>query len=277
MPTRANMLMSLRWLTEGAAAGDEMFFHYSGHGGQMEDRRGDEPDGKNETLVPCDFQRNGQITDEDLYSNLVACLPRGCRLWVVLDCYDSGSALNLRYKIQLSADGRSAKVTKKEKQRIASPEATKAEVVMISGCRDSHTSATIGAGFPGAEQAAGAMTTAFRSSITPDISCHKLLQQMRRFLKRNNSTQVPQMSSEQYLQLDSCYVDYNARSKTRLKAGAAPPFASPSVAAVQPSPDPDEPLARQPVQTVDSEQYLASVRINRLEEEIQRLRYGHPS
>lgn len=54
LPTRRNMLDGMRKLVRGAQAGDSLFFHFSGHGGQMVDRSGDEDDGYDETLVPMD-------------------------------------------------------------------------------------------------------------------------------------------------------------------------------------------------------------------------------
>ena len=44
------MLSAFRWLTEGAGPSDELFFHYSEHGGQTEDRTGDEADGMDANL-----------------------------------------------------------------------------------------------------------------------------------------------------------------------------------------------------------------------------------
>lgn len=217
MPTRSNMLNAFNWLCGDAQPGDQLFLHYSGHGGQMEDKRGDEADGKDETLLPCDFQSAGQITDDELYATLVSKLPKGCCLIVVLDCCHSGTALDLRFKVQISADGRSAKCSKKHRRTVVggrhAPEPTKANVIMLSGCKDSQTSADIGAGQAGAEEAAGAMTTALRSQLTPSISCHKLLKNMRRFLKRNRFAQVPQMSSEQFVQLNSSFANYQAKRK----------------------------------------------------------------
>ena len=49
---------------DGVRPGDYLFFHYSGHGGQQADKDGDEADGKDETLVPLDYQTAGQITDD---------------------------------------------------------------------------------------------------------------------------------------------------------------------------------------------------------------------
>ena len=105
MPTRSNMLSAFRWLTEGAGPSDELFFHYSGHGGQTEDRTGDEADGMDETIMPCDFQTAGQITDDYLYGALVTTLPAGCMMWVILDCCHSGTALDLRHKVKIHPDG----------------------------------------------------------------------------------------------------------------------------------------------------------------------------
>jgi len=42
----------MAWLVKGASAGDKLFFHYSGHGGQQRDRDGDEADDFDEILLP---------------------------------------------------------------------------------------------------------------------------------------------------------------------------------------------------------------------------------
>ena len=110
------MLSAFRWLTEGAGPSDELFFHYWGHGGQTEDRTGDEADGMDETIMPCDFQTAGQITDDYLYGALVTTLPAGCMMWVVLDCCHSGTALDLRHKVKINPDG-SASFAEVEKKR----------------------------------------------------------------------------------------------------------------------------------------------------------------
>lgn len=53
-PTARNIIEALEWLVQGAAAGDSLFVHYSGHGSQLPDDNGDEADGYDETLVPVD-------------------------------------------------------------------------------------------------------------------------------------------------------------------------------------------------------------------------------
>ena len=67
-----------RRLVRDAKRGDALFFHYSGHGGQEDDPDGIEEDGYNETIIPCDFQRTGQISDDILWKRLVNQVPDGC-------------------------------------------------------------------------------------------------------------------------------------------------------------------------------------------------------
>src|SRR5690348_3419601 len=42
------------WLIAGTQPVDRVFFYYAGHGSQIADDNGDEPDGKDETLAPYD-------------------------------------------------------------------------------------------------------------------------------------------------------------------------------------------------------------------------------
>jgi hypothetical protein len=48
-----------------------------GHGSRLKDQDGDEDDGYDETLVPVDFQRAGQIRDDDVLKYLVKPLRAG--------------------------------------------------------------------------------------------------------------------------------------------------------------------------------------------------------
>merc|ERR1719399_2698320 len=62
--SKGNIQRELAALLEGTGPGDELFFHYSGHGGQQADTDGDERDGKDEALIPCDFRQAGLIPDD---------------------------------------------------------------------------------------------------------------------------------------------------------------------------------------------------------------------
>lgn len=69
------------------------FFHYSGHGGQVQDPTGNHPSGLLDTICPVDFLTAGQIDSDTLHTHLVSRLPPSSTLFVILDCCHSGSAL----------------------------------------------------------------------------------------------------------------------------------------------------------------------------------------
>lgn len=50
-----------------------------------------------QTLVPVDYQKAGQIRDDDLYKMLVAPMKPGVFATFIMDCCHSGSVLDLPY------------------------------------------------------------------------------------------------------------------------------------------------------------------------------------
>jgi metacaspase-1 len=131
MPTRANILSGMKWLVNGAKSGDSLFLHYSGHGGsQKAAQSGTEADGKDETLIPVDYQTAGQIIDDDLYDTLVAGLPQGVRLTCIMDCCHSGSILDLPYTYGVDASGN---ISEKDNRKALIKQAMKAGLLLASG------------------------------------------------------------------------------------------------------------------------------------------------
>lgn len=102
-PTKANILNAYANLVRDSQSGDVVFCHYSGHGSRQPDLDGDEEDGYDETLVPVDFQRAGQILDDDLLKYLVKPLAAGVTMTCLMDCCHSGTVLDLPYRF--TADG----------------------------------------------------------------------------------------------------------------------------------------------------------------------------
>lgn len=64
----------------------------------MRDVSGDEEDGYDSTLIPEDFQRNGQILDDDILLMLVKPMRKGVICTVLMDCCHSGTVLDLPYR-----------------------------------------------------------------------------------------------------------------------------------------------------------------------------------
>lgn len=185
MPTRRNIIDSLRWLAAGVMPGDVLFLHFSGHGAQQHDPNGYEEDGMNETILPCDFDQEGMISDELIGELLVRCLPANSRLIVVMDCCHSGTGIDLPFK------WKGSRWTEE-----TNPYHVAADVQLFSGCEDSDTSADAMSAYkaPG-----GAMTTAFCDALrrNPHPSYPELMESLRVLLRQEGFSQKPQLSSSQ--------------------------------------------------------------------------------
>ncbi len=91
--TREGILAALNQFVKDAGAQDTVYIHYSGHGSQVADLNGDEPDDNlDETLVPQDG-RTGTVPDitDDELDAIFAKLPTK-RAFIVLDSCHSGTA-----------------------------------------------------------------------------------------------------------------------------------------------------------------------------------------
>lgn len=185
-PTRKNILAALSKFCAATKAGDTLYVHYSGHGSQLDDQNGDEADGVDETICPVDMDwaapDSGFIRDDTLYDVLVKPLAPGARLRVVFDSCHSGSALDLPFRWVAGT------------KFACENEETCGDVVFISGCKDSQTSAD--SRFSG--RANGALTWALLkslNSVKKTGACHwkELGELVRRRLVRGGYDQVPQL------------------------------------------------------------------------------------
>lgn len=86
--TSEAVITAMGALARKAKAGDLVLFTYSGHGGQVADIDGDEPDGKDETWVLFDRQ----VVDDELRS-MYAQFQEGVRVLVLSDSCHSGSVV----------------------------------------------------------------------------------------------------------------------------------------------------------------------------------------
>src|SRR5512139_3846286 len=93
--TRDGILAGMQWLAEKVSENDIAMFHYSGHGSQMTDREGDEPDGMDETIVPSDSGRapreNRDISDDENYQWLLRLTEVTPYVTLIYDCCHSGT------------------------------------------------------------------------------------------------------------------------------------------------------------------------------------------
>jgi hypothetical protein len=162
-PTRHNILAAAHALAASAGPGDSLFFSFSGHGTQVPDPTGDEADGMNEAILPCDHEVAGYIIDDELNTALVNPLPPGAKLHAVLDACHAGSMLDLEWR----AKARDGPIYWKQEYTHA-PVVYKGTaggwVVAFSAARDKQTAADTAA-LSGTGAHTGAATYAFIAAL----------------------------------------------------------------------------------------------------------------
>ena len=169
--TRAKVMGAVSAAAKALVSGDLFFLTFSGHGGQVPDADGDEPDRRDETWCLWD----GQVIDDEVYAAL-SHFAAGVRILVLSDSCHSGSAV--RTGPPASGGARSREMPRPVAERVyrdnkafydhlqhglgrgqaVDPDAAlanvnpgprlntvaktfKASVVLISGCQDNQTSA----------------------------------------------------------------------------------------------------------------------------------------
>ncbi|MCH9631084.1 MAG: hypothetical protein S4CHLAM37_10970 [Chlamydiia bacterium] len=208
-PTKNNILKKFDEFASRANQTREAYFHYSGHGSYMWDKDGDEKDYKDEVLVPVDCDRSGYIRDDVIFERLIKGLNPSVKLTATTDCCHSGTIMDLPYK--WLADGSFT-----EEQKLSYSELRDLpNVVMLSGCKDTQTSAD-GGKISGSHKGAGAMTAAYLETLREHnyvITYRQLLEGVHRKLIYGGFPQRPQLSSTHKLDLD----DYYMRQQTALR------------------------------------------------------------
>jgi hypothetical protein len=199
-PTKQNIINELTNLLVQSVSGDSLFFLYSGHGTCTTDLNGDETDKQDELIVPIDATNiRSCILDDELNQIIRNGLKAGVKLFALFDSCFSGTVLDLRYNYLDNSNQLSTTI------HLNVPE-TYGQVIMISGCMDSQTSADTYVNYGGKNMASGAMTFAFLKTIEQlgtNIALKTLVETMRTFLKDNHYDQIPQLSCGQATNIET--------------------------------------------------------------------------
>ena len=243
LPTRENIIQHMLWLVKDAKAGDVLFFHYSGHGGQAKDPEAspDNPSGMCETMIPSDYKTAGMIADADIFELMVRNLPAGVRLTVIMDCCHSASLMDLPFTY-FASEANMNSCSKMTADRRYQTRQTRGDVVMISGVDTNAKAADIAdtsAVFKGNSSygAGGAVTNAFSMVLTrtSGLTVNQLLEEMRKVLVSRGIEQTPQLCASKPIELTqpfSFFGDFTADTHYySMGSGAAPAAGAPSGAA----------------------------------------------
>ena len=198
-PTRKNIIDGIRWLVTGLKPGENVYFHYSGHGGLTVDVNKDEKTGMDSCIYPIRDKTIEVILDDELKTLLASKIPKGSKCFVVLDCCHSGSGLDLRFNVQCPAYG---KLTVSQENK---HEKTEGSVIFLSGCTDLQTSADT---VDNKNEPTGALTNALIDVWNmhgTNIKLKHLLWDVRKLLKERRYEQIPQLSCGNSLDVNSTF------------------------------------------------------------------------
>lgn len=125
-PTKNNILKKLEEFVTNKTTEDDLWFHYSGHGSIRRDRSNDEKENIDSVVIPNDFQTNGVILDDDIYTIIQNV--KG-KLFLLFDCCHSGSICDLPWSTQYIDD-------KLKKTNINTNQPVNQNIYAISGSTD---------------------------------------------------------------------------------------------------------------------------------------------
>jgi len=146
--TKQGILAHLDWLLLGASAGDQILFHYSGHGAQLPSNgHAFEKDGLDEIICPYDFNdadaTKTAISDKE-FAKIFANIPKGVHfIWISDSCHSE----DLSRKHVITPDTRFRRFNQQPQPRMATPAASlSAEHIplngaLLSGCASHQLSA----------------------------------------------------------------------------------------------------------------------------------------
>jgi len=130
--TKKGIITNLKWLIEGAEPGDQLLFHYSGHGAQAPTLFASlEKDGLDEIICPYDFDGTNHTSLRDKeFAQLFATIPKGVHfVWISDSCHAEDlsrepfkveemddAKYNTRYRFFLGTDMLKERVNEEEEK-----------------------------------------------------------------------------------------------------------------------------------------------------------------
>jgi hypothetical protein len=146
--TKKGIVDHLNWLLMGASVGDQLLFHYSGHGAQLPSNvHAFEKDGLDEIICPYDFKdadaAQTAITDKE-FAKIFATIPKGVHfVWISDSCHSE----DLSRKQHIAVDTRFRRFNHEPQQGTIAPAASLISEpiplhgALLSGCASHQLSA----------------------------------------------------------------------------------------------------------------------------------------
>jgi hypothetical protein len=171
---------------------ERVWIHYSGHGCSINDKNGDELDGKDECIVPADYKYRGVITDDNI-KRVLRYFNKKTQVTCIFDCCHSGTIGDLKYEYKdpniCLVDNSNSKCN--------------ANIMLLSGCMDHQTSADA-FNVQGLRQFSGAMTSCLLMAMKQSSNTFDVFKNVKSMLKSKHFTQVPRLTSSFKVNSSTC-------------------------------------------------------------------------
>ncbi len=196
-PTCANIYRELYNLLVDSIVNnlEEVWIHYSGHGTSITDYSGDEKDGRDECIVPLDYQTAGIISDDNIRYYFQYFSPN-TKVYSFFDCCNSGTIVDLPYNYYHDSFN-----AEQEYNVLGN------NIIMISGSRDDEFSYDA-YNINNDSKYSGAMTSCLLLLLynNDTLTYKELLLKLNNELKIRGFPQKPQLSSTKKLTNESVFI-----------------------------------------------------------------------
>ena len=185
-PTKTNILNQLNSLFASSSSLEEIWFHYSGHGSQLQTQNSE----TREIIIPSNYEKEGVIQDAELFL-LIQQIVSPCRAIMIFDCCHSGSICDMPWTFEyVTTNANKYIITHTNNVVMTNP-----NIYVFSACRDNQKSADSSNEM---EQASGAFSNAFVECLREshhNISVMDLYKNICFYLLQNGYSQSPLLSS----------------------------------------------------------------------------------
>ncbi len=199
LPNYDNIINSLNTLVTKSIKGQalEILFYYSGHGSSIIDNSKDEPDRRDEVIIPLDFGLKGIISDDYIYEKFILKINKLTNVYFIFDSCNSASCADLPVSYEI--------IKNRVNRRILSNRILySTRIFSLSGCYDSAFSYEFFD--PELKLIVGALSYAIRKVLKDrNYICNlqTLLTGVHNFLASNNVNQTPILSSGMNLAINT--------------------------------------------------------------------------
>ena len=192
-PTRTNILRQLELLFSQSENLEEIWFHYSGHGSQLQNQNRE----MKQIIIPSNYQEEGIIQDTELLQ-LIQQISNNCRAIMVFDCCHSGTICDMPWTFEYTNANSMETHTMVTHTLVTHTnpiDMSNPNIYVFSGCRDNQKSSD---SINTLDQSIGAFSNALVESLRTsrhNISIMDLYKNACIFLLKNGYSQNPVLSS----------------------------------------------------------------------------------